>query len=66
MRTIDAAEHSLMHRMHEAGLKGPPERQHMRSVIALEATDFDQRSQGDGQILSGRLVVTHGGVRAVF
>ena len=46
MLTINADDHPLMRRMHKPDPKAPPDRQDKRSVIPLEAADFDQWLEG--------------------
>lgn len=46
MLTINADEHPLMRRMHKPNPKAPPGGQDKRSVIPLEASDFDQWLEG--------------------
>ena len=46
MLTINADEHPLMRRMHKPDPKVPPDKQDKRSVIPLEAADFDQWIEG--------------------
>lgn len=42
MLTINADDHPLMRRMHKPDPNAPSDRQHKRSMIPLEATDFDR------------------------
>ena len=53
MLTINADEHPLMRRMHKPDPKAPPEKQDKRSVIPLEAADFDQWLEGTVQQAKG-------------
>ena len=46
MLTINADNHPLMRRMHKPDPKLPQDKQDKRSVIPLEATDFDQWLEG--------------------
>lgn len=46
MLTINADDHPLMRRMHKPDPKAPPDKQDKRSVIPLEAADFDQWLEG--------------------
>ncbi len=46
MLTINADDHPLMRRMHKPDPKAPADRQDKRSVIPLEAADFDQWLEG--------------------
>jgi putative SOS response-associated peptidase YedK len=46
MLTINADDHPLMRRMHKPDPKAPADRPDKRSVIPLEATDFDQWLEG--------------------
>ena len=46
MLTINADDHPLMRRMHKPDPKAPADKQDKRSVIPLEASDFDQWLEG--------------------
>ena len=46
MLTINADDHPLMRRMHKPDPKAPADKQDKRSVIPLEAADFDRWLQG--------------------
>lgn len=46
MLTINADDHPLMRRMHKPDPKVPADKQDKRSVIPLEAADFDQWLEG--------------------
>lgn len=46
MLTINADDHPLMRRMHKPDAKAPPDKQDKRSVIPLEAVDFDRWLEG--------------------
>ena len=53
MLTVNADEHPLMRRMHKPDPKAPHDRQDKRSVIPLEASDFDQWLEGTVAQASG-------------
>lgn len=46
MLTINADDHPLMRRMHKPDAKLPADKQDKRSVVPLEASDFDQWLEG--------------------
>ncbi|MDB5876946.1 MAG: hypothetical protein JWQ41_360, partial [Variovorax sp.] len=46
MLTVNADDHPLMRRMHKPDPKAPADKQDKRSVIPLEAADFDQWLEG--------------------
>ncbi|MGJ7579774.1 SOS response-associated peptidase [Variovorax sp. RHLX14] len=46
MLTINADDHPLMRRMHKPDPKAPPKKQDKRSVIPLEAANFDHWLEG--------------------
>jgi putative SOS response-associated peptidase YedK len=46
MLTQNADEHPIMRRMHKPDPKLAPEQQDKRSVVAIEAEDFDQWLKG--------------------
>lgn len=53
MLTINADDHPLMRRMHKPDAKLPADRQDKRSVIPLEASDFDQWLEGTVEQATG-------------
>ena len=53
MLTINADDHPLMRRMHKPDAKLPADKQDKRSVIPLEASDFDQWLEGTVEQASG-------------